>query len=56
MSSRKIKLLSVVVPCHNEEEVLPGTHGRLSDVLGLLQKANRFNQYEIIYIDNGSTD
>ncbi len=56
MSSREIKLLSVVVPCHNEEEVLPDTHGKLSDILGSLQKANRFSQYEIIYIDNGSTD
>jgi len=56
MNSRKINLLSVVVPCHNEEEVLAGTHDRLSGILGSLQKTGRFSQYEIVYIDNGSTD
>ena len=30
---RKIKLFSVIVPCHNEQEVLPATHERLSKIL-----------------------
>jgi GT2 family glycosyltransferase len=44
-------LLSVVIPCHNEEEVIESTHARLAEVLpasGL--------DFEIIYIDDGSRD
>ena len=44
-------LLSVVIPCHNEEEVIDATHARLGEVLpasGL--------DFEIIYIDDGSRD
>ena len=53
---RKIKLLSVVVPCHNEQEVLTTTHARLSKVLQYLVEAGKCSSFEIIYIDNGSTD
>ena len=45
-------LVSVVVPCFNEEDVLPLTHGRLIEVLG---GDNRFD-LEIVYVDDGSTD
>ena len=44
-------LLSVVIPCHNEEEVIEATHARLAKVLpatGL--------DFEVIYIDDGSRD
>jgi glycosyltransferase involved in cell wall biosynthesis len=44
-------LLSVVVPCFNEEQALPETSRRLLAVLG--QTPLRF---EIIYVDDGSTD
>ncbi len=44
-------LLSVVVPCANEAEVLPATHRRLSEVLAELETT-----FEIIYVDDGSTD
>ena len=53
---RKIKLLSIVVPCHNEQEVLPTTHERLSKILNYLLKSGKFPNYEMIYVDNGSTD
>lgn len=53
---RTINLLSIVVPCHNEEEVLPSTHARLSSVLQSLSKAGKCPAYEIVYVDNGSTD
>jgi glycosyltransferase involved in cell wall biosynthesis len=53
---RKIKLFSVVVPCHNEQEVLQTTHERLSNIMDYLLDRERFLDYEIIYIDNGSTD
>ncbi|MEW6001034.1 MAG: glycosyltransferase family 2 protein [Nitrospirota bacterium] len=53
---RKINLFSVVVPCHDEEEVLSSTHKRLSKVLNDLILSKRIFDYELIYVDNGSTD
>lgn len=53
---RKAGLLSVVVPCHNEADVLEGTHGRLSNIMHNLLSAKKISDYELIYIDNGSTD
>jgi len=53
---RQIKLLSIVVPCHNEQEVLPVTHKRLKEVLDHLIKDTLISTYEVIYVDNGSTD
>lgn len=45
-------LLSVIVPCHNEAEVLRATHERLCDVLRSLGNL----EFEIIYVDDGSFD
>ncbi len=45
-------LLPIVVPCHNEEEVIELTHTRLIDVLGT---ARNF-RLEIVYGDDGSAD
>jgi len=45
-------LLSVVVPCFNEEAVLPATHEQLSRVLGALERYD----YELIFVDDGSRD
>ena len=42
-------MLSIVVPCFNEEAVIEATHDRLIHVLG----ATRF---EIVYVDDGSSD
>ncbi len=44
-------LLSVIVPCLNEEEALRNTHARLSSALEQVP-AN----IEIVYVDDGSTD
>jgi len=43
--------ISVVIPCYNEEEVLPYLFGRLHDVLKPLRCA-----YEVILVDDGSKD
>ena len=48
---RDIQLLSVIVPCKNEEAVLRETHQRLESVLRQV-----VTDFEIIYIDDGSTD
>ena len=45
-------LLSVVVPCFNEQEVLKLTHRRLIEALGNTPKLD----LEIIYVNDGSRD
>ena len=45
-------LLSIVVPCFNEEAALPGTHARLVAVLEGVPKI----EFELIYVDDGSRD
>jgi len=49
------QLLSVVVPCFNEEEVIEETHRRLTAVLGGLRDAAGL-EYELVYVDDGSGD
>ncbi len=51
VSGERRMLLSVVVPCMNEEEVLRQTHLHL---VGVLQASPV--DFEIIYVDDGSTD
>jgi len=50
-SSQSQALVSVVVPCYNEEEVIETTHDRLC---GVLEEENV--EFEIIYVDDGSKD
>ena len=45
-------LLSVVVPCFNEEAVLPETHRRLTAVL----EDGPDLDFELVYVDDGSRD
>ena len=44
-------MLSVLVPCFNEEEVLPAFHARLTRAMAGLE-----GTWEVIYINDGSTD
>ena len=44
-------LLSVVIPCHNEEAVIAATHERIAAVL-----PKTGMDFEILYIDDGSRD
>ena len=52
MSRKAHCLLSVVVPCYNEEEVIGATHERLIAVLGNQPEVD----LEIVYVDDGSRD
>ena len=45
-------LLSIVVPCYNEEAVLEETHRRLIETLSVLGVP----AFEILYVDDGSRD
>lgn len=46
------KLLSLIVPVFNEEEVLPASHARMSAAMQALTGYD----YEIIYVNDGSRD
>jgi len=46
-----LPILSVIVPCFNEEEVIAHTHERLVSAL-----ADITPEFEIIYVDDGSRD
>jgi dolichol-phosphate mannosyltransferase len=50
-TAAKRPILSVVVPCYNEEAVIRETHRRLSGAL-----MNLGYRFEIVYIDDGSRD
>jgi polyisoprenyl-phosphate glycosyltransferase len=51
MSSRNT-VVSVVVPCYNEEEVLLHCHSRLTQVLATMEDMD----YELVYVNDGSSD
>ena len=48
--------LAIIVPCYNEEEVLPETTSRLTDVLNRLQQTELISEGCILYVDDGSRD
>src|SRR5688500_3519487 len=46
------KLISLVIPCYNEQAVVGLCHGRLSAVIGGVAGYD----FEIIYVNDGSRD
>lgn len=53
----KTDVLYIVVPCFNEQEVLPVTTPRLLQQLSLLQQDRLVDEHSrILYVDDGSTD
>lgn len=48
--------LAIVVPCYNEEEMLPQTTSELLRVLEGLQSAKKIEQGIVLYVDDGSHD
>ncbi len=50
-ASKKKKLLSLIVPCYNEEEALPFFHEETSKVLKEIEE-----DYELILVNDGSKD
>lgn len=48
--------LAIVVPCYNEEDVLPETTDRLSTVLDKLIADQSISEGRILYVDDGSRD
>lgn len=57
MSQKRNDLLYIVVPCFNEEEVLPESHRRLSEKLAALAAAGQISpQSRLLFVDDGSRD
>lgn len=52
MAENKRKLISVAVPCYNEEEVIPAFYGEICRVADSLAVYD----FEFIFIDDGSSD
>lgn len=54
MSERNLRgaLISVVIPCFNEEAVIQATYRRLTGILGAMAET----QLEFVFIDDGSRD
>jgi dolichol-phosphate mannosyltransferase len=48
------RLLSIVLPCYNEQEVLPKTYARFSAMAGTF--ADWGLDYELIFVNDGSSD
>src|SRR5579884_3386263 len=56
-AARTLPRLAIVVPCFNEEEVLPETARRLGVLLERLRRAGRIAAASrIVFIDDGSRD
>ena len=50
-NQKKPKLLSIIVPAYNENEVIEEFYDRLSSVLNAIQQ-----NYEVVFINDGSHD
>ena len=48
----QLPLISIVVPCYNEEEVIAETHRRLA----ALADSRPCERFEILYVNDGSRD
>lgn len=50
-----MKLISVVVPCYNEQEVLPLFYDKITEIMGDMVKKYNID-YELMFVDDGSKD
>lgn len=48
--------LSIVIPCHNEEAVISDTYDTLKEIINVLLSSNNISDYEVVLVNNGSTD
>lgn len=54
--NQPIEKMSIVMPCYNEEEAIPSVMPRLIDSLENLKRANELRDYELIVVNDQSTD
>lgn len=50
-----MKLISIVVPCYNEQEVLPLFYDKITEIMGDMVKKYNID-YELMFVDDGSKD
>lgn len=48
--------LSIVIPCYNESKVISETFSRISALAGRWRDESLISDYELIFVDDGSTD
>lgn len=53
---RKLHKVSIIIPCYNEEEVIEGTHQRMTSIMQAVLKNGKCSDYEILYVNDGSKD
>lgn len=46
-----MSMISIIVPCYNEQEMVPIFHKELTNVL-----STSLHEYEVLYVNDGSTD
>ncbi|MDD6081692.1 MAG: glycosyltransferase family 2 protein [Oscillospiraceae bacterium] len=51
-----MKLLSIVVPCYNEQEVLPLFYDKITEVMAGMKSEHPELDYEVVFINDGSKD
>ena len=51
-----MKLVSIVVPCYNEEEVLPLFYDEITRVTNEMKAAHNELEFEFLFVDDGSKD
>ena len=51
-----MKLLSIIVPCYNEQEVLPLFYDKITEVMNGMKEESPELDYEVVFINDGSRD
>ncbi len=51
-----MKLLSIIVPCYNEQEVLPLFYDKITEVMSGMKEKSPELDYEVVFINDGSRD
>lgn len=51
-----MKLISVIVPCYNEQEVLPLFYDEINRVIDDMQSKDKDIEFELLFINDGSKD
>ncbi|MBR0483490.1 MAG: glycosyltransferase family 2 protein [Oscillospiraceae bacterium] len=51
-----MKLISIVVPCYNEEEVLPLFYEEIQKIMNQMKEEHSELAFELVFIDDGSRD
>ena len=51
-----MKKISIVVPCYNEQEVLPLFYIEIQKVMQQIQEEHADTEFELLFINDGSRD